>query len=664
MTAFPNLLSPAQIGRIEVRNRVVFTAHGAFLDFYKPSEPPERYVGYQERRAAGGAGLIILQPVHVHPSSHAMGHHTYDPDDLRAKLTLIGERLHAHGAKVLIQLMHFGAEFNTDARLDLQPLWGFSPLTSPTGAEVAHEMTPAEIEEVVDGFARTAAIAIEAGLDGVEVHATHGYLVQQSFSPWGNRRTDEWGEPRRFVTAVLERIRAAVGAQPVVSLRMSVDDFLPEAAGGLGPKGLRGLARSFAETRLLDLVNTSAGARSAHYAKAVASYQHPHGLFLPLDRELRAELAGLVPVIGVGRITTPELAEEAVRDGFCDLVAMTRAQIADPELVRKLQTGERARLRPCVGANQGCVDRMVGALPITLLPQPGRRARASARRARAGVAAAGRAGRRRGTGGDEGRRGRGAARASRGARRARRRAGRAAPPRDHLRPCVRAGRCTRLAARRARAVRRRCPAGRCAGCPRDRRGGAGCGGARDRCGAGAGCAGPRRRLRPGVVDGPGDGGGPLRSPDPGRRPPGHPRGGPGRRTSRRARRPGHDRHALSLLRAQDRLHAAGAASSGGWPTTAAASRSARSSPASPGARSPPRPRTSASASPARSMPWSPASPHALTTTSAPPWRPPACASSSPGTRSPRATRCWPSAKATTPAARCRPMSPAASPRLP
>ena len=370
MTAFPNLLSPAQIGRIEVRNRVVFTAHGAFLDFYKPSEPPERYVGYQERRAAGGAGLIILQPVHVHPSSHAMGHHTYDPDDLRAKLTLIGERLHAHGAKVLIQLMHFGAEFNTDARLDLQPLWGFSPLTSPTGAEVAHEMTPAEIEEVVDGFARTAAIAIEAGLDGVEVHATHGYLVQQSFSPWGNRRTDEWGEPRRFVTAVLERIRAAVGAQPVVSLRMSVDDFLPEAAGGLGPKGLRGMARSFAETRLLDLVNTSAGARSAHYAKAVASYQHPHGLFLPLDRELRAELAGLAPVIGVGRITTPELAEEAVRDGFCDLVAMTRAQIADPELVRKLQTGERARVRPCVGANQGCVDRMVGALPITCFHNP------------------------------------------------------------------------------------------------------------------------------------------------------------------------------------------------------------------------------------------------------------------------------------------------------
>jgi 2,4-dienoyl-CoA reductase-like NADH-dependent reductase (Old Yellow Enzyme family) len=206
-SAFPLLLSPLRIRSTELRNRVVFTAHGSFLDFYRPGEPPDRYAAYLERRAQGGAGLIILQPVHVHRSSQALNHHVYEPADLAAKLAHVADRLHAQGAAALIQLMHFGAEFDTAARTDLEPLWGFSATTSPTSGEVAHEMTEAEILQVVEGFARTAAIAVEAGLDGVELHATHGYLVQQSFSPWANRRTDSWGDRRRFLTTTLRAIR-------------------------------------------------------------------------------------------------------------------------------------------------------------------------------------------------------------------------------------------------------------------------------------------------------------------------------------------------------------------------------------------------------------------------------------------------------------------------
>lgn len=370
MTATPRLLSPLTVRSMVLRNRVVSTAHGAFLDFYRPGESPDRYVAYQERRARGGTGLIILQPVHVHPSSHALGHHVYDPDDLRAKLRLLADRVHAHGTRVMIQLIHFGTEFVSDARRDLEPLWGFSPTVSPTGGEVAHEMTEAEIEAVVDGFARTAALAVEAGLDGVELHAAHGYLVQQSFSPWANQRTDRWGEPHRFVTTVLERIRAAVGDEPVVGIRVSLDDFVPPERGGVGPAGVRALAAELAGAGLVDLVNTSAGSRAAHYATAVASYHHPHGLLLPLARQLRAALGGTVPLVGVGRLVTPARAEQALADGDCDLVAMTRAQIADPDLVRKLEGAETTPVRPCVGANQGCVDRMQGGLPITCFHNP------------------------------------------------------------------------------------------------------------------------------------------------------------------------------------------------------------------------------------------------------------------------------------------------------
>ena len=364
------LLDPLHVGSLLVRNRVVSTAHGAFLSFYRPGEPPDRYVAYQERRAAGGTGLIILQPVQVHHSSQSPGHYPYEAGDLRAKLGLMARRLHAHGAGVLLQLMHFGAEFRSDANTDLTPLWSFSGTVSPSGSEVAHAMTADEVEEVAGAFVDTAVLAIESGVDGVELHAAHGYLLQQSFSPWGNRRTDAWGDRLRFVTTILERIRAAVGPGPVLSVRISLEDWRAPEAGGLGAAGLREVAAALVATGHVDLLNTSAGSRSAHYARAVAGYRHPPGELLPLAGALREAVGRRVPVVGVGRVTTPALAEQALQDGLCDLVAMTRAQIADPDVVAKAAAGRAGEIRPCVGANQGCVDRMAGGLPITCLHNP------------------------------------------------------------------------------------------------------------------------------------------------------------------------------------------------------------------------------------------------------------------------------------------------------
>jgi 2,4-dienoyl-CoA reductase-like NADH-dependent reductase (Old Yellow Enzyme family)/thioredoxin reductase len=370
MSAHPRLLSPLTVGPVELRNRVVSTAHGAFLDFYRPGEPGDRYIAYQERRAAGGAGLIVLQPVHVHASSQALGHHVYDPDDLRPKLRDMAGALHHHGSAAVIQLMHFGAEFTSDARTDLQPLWAFSERVSPTGGEVAHEMTASEIEAVIDGFARTAVLAVDAGLDGVELHAAHGYLVHQSFSPWANWRTDDWGDPMRFVTVTLQRMRDAIGPDAILGIRMSLDDYVPAAAGGLGPEGLRRVAAEVVATGLVDYLSTSSGSRAAHYATAVGGYEHPTGMFLDLVASMRTAIGAAVPVIGMGRITSPDLAEHALTTGACDLVAMTRAQIADPDIVRKIEAQEVDRIRPCVGANQGCVDRMYQALPITCFHNP------------------------------------------------------------------------------------------------------------------------------------------------------------------------------------------------------------------------------------------------------------------------------------------------------
>jgi 2,4-dienoyl-CoA reductase-like NADH-dependent reductase (Old Yellow Enzyme family) len=364
------LLEPISVGSVELRNRVVSTAHGAFLSFYRPGEPPDRYIGYQERRAAGGTGLIILQPAQVHPSSQATGHYPYEPDDLRRKLRAMKTALHAHGAAVFMQLMHFGAEFRSDASSDFTPLWSFGGTITASGNEVAHQMSGHEIEELVDAFVRTAVLALESGIDGVELHGAHGYLIQQSFSPWANTRDDEWGEPLRFVTTILERLRAQVGSDPVVGVRLSVDDYRRPAAGGLGPEGLREVARAIVDTGHVDYLNQSSGSRSSHYARAVGSYHHPPGELLPLIAQTRQAIGARVPVVGVGRVTTPELAERALEAEQCDLVAMTRAQIADPDIVVKLRRGAADRIRPCVGANQGCVDRMVGGLAITCIHNP------------------------------------------------------------------------------------------------------------------------------------------------------------------------------------------------------------------------------------------------------------------------------------------------------
>jgi len=361
------LLEPIEVGSVEVRNRVVSTAHGSFLEFYRPGSDRDRYIAYQERRARGGAGLIILQPLHVHRSSHALGHYPYEPDDLRGRLRAMADAVHAHGAKVFQQLIHFGGQFRSDARQGLEPIWAFDDLVTAEG-EAAHRMTAAEVEEVADAYVRTAEIALEAGIDGVELHGTHGYLIQQSFSPWGNKRDDEWGKPLAFATAIVERLRARVGGEPVVGLRISTDDFLAPERGGLGAEGLRSVAAGLVATGGLDYVNQSEGSRTGHYARSIGSYRHALGEFLPLAHALRDELAGRAKVIAASRINDPEQAERALENGDCDLVAMTRAQIADPDLVNKVRAGRR--IRHCVAANQGCVDRMVAGLPITCFHNP------------------------------------------------------------------------------------------------------------------------------------------------------------------------------------------------------------------------------------------------------------------------------------------------------
>lgn len=363
------LLTPLKIGSLEVKNRIVSTAHGAFLEFYKPGDSGDRYIAYQERRARGGAGLIILTAMHVHHSGQNTGHFVYDPDDMPGKFQRISEALHNHGTKTIVQLFHFGAQGKSDGRDDLTPLWSFSGTPSPEG-EASHEMTNDEIEEIIQAFVDTAIIAVENGMDGVELHGTHGYLIQQSFSPWANKRTDIWGDRLHFITTLARRVREAIGPNAVLGLRISSDDFIRPEAGGLGHQGLCDIAADLIPLGYFDYLNHSEGAGGAHYARAIGSYRHPFGEYLPLTAGLRSAIDAAVPVIGVGKIPTPDLAEQALQDNDCDLVGLTRAQIADPDFGKKLIAGNPHLIRTCTGSNQGCIDRQPGPHALTCFQNP------------------------------------------------------------------------------------------------------------------------------------------------------------------------------------------------------------------------------------------------------------------------------------------------------
>lgn len=362
------LLTPVQVGSVVLKNRVVSTAHSAFVDFFQPGNSGEQFIAYQERRAEGGTGLLIVTAMHVHPSSMCNAHFNYEEGDLRRKLRQLSDRVHRHGTRIISQLFHFGAQGKSDCRPDLNPLWGFSGTVSAFG-EASHAMTADEIEQVIQGFVNSAVIAVESGMDGVELHGTHGYLLQQSFSPWANRRSDEWGQPLHFARTVARRVRQAIGAKAILGFRISVDDFITPESGGLGHENLCRVASELIATGCFDYLNHSEGSGNEHYARAVGSYRHRFGEYLPLTRGLKEAIGSAVPVIGVGKIPTADLAEQALQDGDCDLVGMTRAQISDPDLVRKLATGQGHRIRTCTGANQGCIDR-TGFFPITCIHNP------------------------------------------------------------------------------------------------------------------------------------------------------------------------------------------------------------------------------------------------------------------------------------------------------
>jgi mycofactocin system FadH/OYE family oxidoreductase 2 len=369
MSAYPHLFSPLQIGNVTVRNRIMQTAHVKLFAYNAVDS--DRNVAYQAARAKGGAGLLITGNRVVHPTSTTGFPRVawaYRPEALDADRRLTSA-VHEHGAFIFAQLNHFGVNASSDSADDYRVLWGPSAVKSPAYGETPKAMEHEDIREVVDWWGHSAELTREGGFDGTEVHISHSYLLHQFLSPLYNKREDEYGgsfENRlRFSREVIEEVRRRAGDDWVVGVRISLTDFIP---GALDIDDAVRAAKMLEADGRLDYVNVTA-AGYHNIFKAIEPSDVPDGYLVDLTAQVKSAVG--LPVFTVGGIKDPALAEEIVATGKADMVAMTRAQIADPEFANKVREGREDELVHCIRGNQGCIGRVFKGLPIACTVNPG-----------------------------------------------------------------------------------------------------------------------------------------------------------------------------------------------------------------------------------------------------------------------------------------------------
>lgn len=355
------IFEPLMIGPVAVPNRIVRAAHDT--GFARP-DITDRFIEYHVARARGGCGLSILEAGRVHPST-GLDLQLYG-DQIVAGYRRLMAAVDPHGMRVFQQLWHGG---NLYYGINGKAPWAVSHIAGYWGV-VGQPMNGDQIAELRDAFVTAALNAQEGGLQGVEVHAGHGYLFHQFLSRHYNNRTDEYGgsfdNRARFLMDTLRAIRAAVSPTFVVGIRLSASG----APGGVSEDDNRRLIRAAEEERLIDFVDLSKGDYH-RMATMVGTMEEPGGYELSSTTQMGS--VATVPRIVTGRFRTVEEAEQVLRDGHADLVSMVRAQIADPDLVRKEREGRADTVRPCIACNQGCIGGLfrVGTMGCTVNPAVG-----------------------------------------------------------------------------------------------------------------------------------------------------------------------------------------------------------------------------------------------------------------------------------------------------
>lgn len=363
MPELSSLFQPGMIGKLEVKNRIVMAPLG--VGYCHPEGyNTDRYTAFLTQRARGGVGLIITGVARVVseagmlPGSIGMYH-----DKLIPGFKQLVQAIKPYDAKIFMQLHHPGSRGSERAPF---PTVAPSAIPNTRTGVVPKELTKGEIEQLTEAYGEAARRVAEAGFDGVEIHGGHGYLICQFLSPRTNHRTDEYGgslvNRTKFACEIIRRVREVVGPDFPISFRMDGDEFVE---GGIRIEDAVRQAPFFVDAGADVLHITGGCSEAAHWT--TGTYMAPPGYLTPLAARIKKAVS--VPVIVVGRLGDPVLAERVVREGMADFVAMGRALLADPELANKAKEGEFADIRPCIYCNLGCVsNRWEGLVRCTVNP--------------------------------------------------------------------------------------------------------------------------------------------------------------------------------------------------------------------------------------------------------------------------------------------------------
>ncbi|WP_306371327.1 NADPH-dependent 2,4-dienoyl-CoA reductase [Nocardiopsis sp. CC223A] len=345
MTDYPHLLAPLDLGFTTLPNRVIMGSMHLGLEEHPGGF--ERMAAFYAERARGGVGLIITGG--IGPNDHGTtfkGAAKLTNADEVAQHRIITGAVHREGGRIAMQILHTG-RYAFDENL-VAP----SAIQAPINPFTPHELTADEVEQTIEDFANTAALAREAGYDGVEIMGSEGYLINQFIAAATNKRDDEWGGPyenrMRFPVEIVRRVRERVGADFIIVYRLSMLDLVP---GGSTFDEVVRLAKAV-EAVGATIINTGIGWHEARIPTIATSV--PRGAYGWVTEKLMGEVS--VPLVAVNRINTPEVAEEIIAGGRADMVAMARPFLADPEFVAKAAAGRAEEINTCIGCNQACLD--------------------------------------------------------------------------------------------------------------------------------------------------------------------------------------------------------------------------------------------------------------------------------------------------------------------
>ena len=363
-----HLFTPHKIGKCEIPNRLVVPPMVVNM-IHDAGKASEQFIKYHEEKAKGGWGLIITEDYRV--SEHAGGYPyiggLWDESQIPSHKAFT-DVIHKYESKVFCQIYHAGRQANRNINGGVQPV-SPSPIPCPWNKEIPRELEIDEIQQIVKDFGTTALNVVKAGFDGVEIHAAHGYLIHQFLSPNSNKRIDEYGgtykNRTRFLKEVLESVRNAVGPDFPVQVRISAAEF---AEGG----------RTLFESHQIFRDIEKWGADSIHVTYgmygtrssvgSVSSFYQSHGWNVDLAAEVKKLVS--IPVITVGRIYDPIMADEIIASGKADFIAMGRQSLVDPHYPEKIKSGNWDDARQCIGCLQGCTASTYQGVPVYCLVNP------------------------------------------------------------------------------------------------------------------------------------------------------------------------------------------------------------------------------------------------------------------------------------------------------